>query len=341
MSPVVCCLVCPAPKRTHYLSLSLSNTNLLQPSIYRIVIDDVIRSIKPEFDEYGVSEDVLAELQHKWEAKVIASHVAEFEPPPPQPVPPHHPTHPSVAQQQANPSHHPAYPPHPMHGLPSQYYYTPPPPPGPQIKTEPVDSRYVLSGPPQPNGYALPSLPGPQITGPGVPPRPGGQVMTFQGTAPTARYPAAAAPAQAAKNGTATNGRIPQTDGPSASSSSATFGAIPQVDGPSSSSSSGSPSPPPAYAPRGTAHPSLPQPSQTRTDDGEGDEAINSDLDDSDSDNEREEGEGGGAETDIVFCTYDKVARVKNKWKCVLKDGMIHVNGKDYLFAKCNGEFEW
>ncbi len=30
-----------------------------------------------------------------------------------------------------------------------------------------------------------------------------------------------------------------------------------------------------------------------------------------------------------------QVARVKNKWKCVLKDGMIHVNNKDYLFAKC------
>jgi Transcription factor IIA, alpha/beta subunit len=32
-----------------------------------------------------------------------------------------------------------------------------------------------------------------------------------------------------------------------------------------------------------------------------------------------------------------KVARVKNKWKCILKDGMIHINGKDYLFAKCTG----
>lgn len=28
---------------------------------------------------------------------------------------------------------------------------------------------------------------------------------------------------------------------------------------------------------------------------------------------------------------------MKNKWKCVLKDGMIHINGKDYLFAKCTG----
>lgn len=84
---------------------------------------------------------------------------------------------------------------------------------------------------------------------------------------------------------------------------------IPQVDGPSSSSSE-SPSPPPSqnsYAPR-ASHPSLPQPSQnsstTKVDDSE---AINSDLDDSDSDNEQEGIEGGTADTDIVFCTYDKV----------------------------------
>lgn len=193
-----------------------------------------------------------------------------------------------------------------MHG---QYYYTPPPPPGPQIKTEPVDSRYVLSGPPVPAGYGIPSLPGPQIPGPGVPPpRPGGQVMTFQGAPPTARTSGAA---KHGTNGTSANGRIPQVDGPSSSTSR-----IPQVDGPSSSSSSGSPTPPPAsYAPRGTAHPSLPQPSQTRTDDGEGDEAINSDLDDSDSDGEREDEGAAGAETDIVFCTYDKV--------CWSLDGVI------------------
>ena len=35
----------------------------VEPSIYRAVIDDVIGSIKPEFDDFGVSEDVLAELQ--------------------------------------------------------------------------------------------------------------------------------------------------------------------------------------------------------------------------------------------------------------------------------------
>ena len=87
-----------------------------------------------------------------------------------------------------------------------------------------------------------------------------------------------------------------------------------------------------------------------------GDDIIGSDLDDSDDElggGEDDDEEGGDA--DIVFCVYDKVSemsalqssdvhdtvsqvqRVKNKWKTVFKDGMIHVNGRDYLFAKCNG----
>lgn len=37
---------------------------LNEPAIYRAVIDDVIASIKSEFDEYGVGEEVLAELQN-------------------------------------------------------------------------------------------------------------------------------------------------------------------------------------------------------------------------------------------------------------------------------------
>jgi hypothetical protein len=36
-------------------------------------------------------------------------------------------------------------------------------------------------------------------------------------------------------------------------------------------------------------------------------EAINSDLDDSDTEGEEDAEEGGVGETDIVFCTYDKV----------------------------------
>ncbi|KAK5632693.1 hypothetical protein RRF57_008407 [Xylaria bambusicola] len=75
-------------------------------------------------------------------------------------------------------------------------------------------------------------------------------------------------------------------------------------------------------------------------DDIEDDEdAINSDLDDPDDNvEENEDDEEGGQ---IMLCMYDKVQRVKNKWKCVLKDGVLNVNGKDYVFHKATGEYEW
>ncbi|KAI0837615.1 transcription factor IIA, alpha/beta subunit [Hypoxylon sp. FL0890] len=71
----------------------------------------------------------------------------------------------------------------------------------------------------------------------------------------------------------------------------------------------------------------------------EDEDAINSDLDDPDDNlEEDDEDEDGGQ---IMLCMYDKVQRVKNKWKCVLKDGVLSVNGKDYVFHKATGEYEW
>ena len=62
-------------------------------------------------------------------------------------------------------------------------------------------------------------------------------------------------------------------------------------------------------------------------------DAINSDLDDSgdelNQDDEDEEGNSG----EVMLCTYDKVQRVKNKWKCVLKDGVLTTGGKEYVFS--------
>ncbi|PWA02397.1 hypothetical protein BB558_001486 [Smittium angustum] len=67
-------------------------------------------------------------------------------------------------------------------------------------------------------------------------------------------------------------------------------------------------------------------------------DAINSDLDDTDD----EEVENGGEVTDhMVLCQYDKVSRTKNKWKCILKDGIMLINGRNYLFHRANGDFEW
>lgn len=62
----------------------------------------------------------------------------------------------------------------------------------------------------------------------------------------------------------------------------------------------------------------------------------------------------------VVVCQYDKVliwslklfskfkliylfqiTRSRNKWKFYLKDGIMHINGKDYVFQKSNGDAEW
>ncbi|KAI4722188.1 TFIIA-domain-containing protein [Aureobasidium sp. EXF-10727] len=72
----------------------------------------------------------------------------------------------------------------------------------------------------------------------------------------------------------------------------------------------------------------------------EDEDAINSDLDSS-SDEAGNNADEEDEEIDHVLCTYDKVQRVKNKWKCTLKDGIMSANGKEYLFHKAQGEFEW
>jgi len=232
-------------------------SNKIVPTIYRAVIDDVISAIKPEFDEFGVAEEVLAELQHKWENKVIASHVAEFESPPPPPQVPSA-THPAQQQHHFPPMHMMQN--HPHYGATHNPY-------GATVKSEPVDSRYMLN-PGMP--YSLPPLPGPNINGSRpitLPlPHPGGQTGVIS-------FP---------RNVTQ---RIPQVDGPS-----------------DSSGEEDSPPPSGAFAPR-TAHPSLPQPpppqqSQPTTLDSE---AINSDLDDSDTEGEDDDEEGPAGDSDIVF----------------------------------------
>jgi transcription initiation factor TFIIA large subunit len=57
-------------------------------------------------------------------------------------------------------------------------------------------------------------------------------------------------------------------------------------------------------------------------------DAINSDLDDPDEmANDGHEAEDAVGQ--VMLCTYDKVQRVKNKWKCTLKDGILSSGGKE------------
>lgn len=161
---------------------------------------------------------------------------------------------------------------------------------GATVKSEPVDSRYMLN---PPMAYSLPPLPGPNINGSRLPlPHPGGQTGVIS-------FPRNVQPVSASTSSTLARPYPPPTQ------------RIPQVDGPSDSSGEeDSPPPSGAFAPR-TAHPSLPQPpapqqSQPTSLDSE---AINSDLDDSDTENEDDDEEGPAGDSDIVFCTYDKVIK--------------------------------
>ncbi len=43
----------------------------------------------------------------------------------------------------------------------------------------------------------------------------------------------------------------------------------------------------------------------------------------------------------VIICQYEKLTRIKTRWKFHLKDGVMNINGKDYLFAKATGEADW
>lgn len=59
-------------------------------------------------------------------------------------------------------------------------------------------------------------------------------------------------------------------------------------------------------------------------------DAINSDLDDPDDDLD-DNPDDDDSNSQIMLCMYDKVTRTKNKWKCILKDGVLTVGGKEFV----------
>ncbi|CAH3196367.1 unnamed protein product, partial [Porites evermanni] len=69
---------------------------------------------------------------------------------------------------------------------------------------------------------------------------------------------------------------------------------------------------------------------------GEDEDPLNSDDDVSDDD------PADLFDTDnVVVCQFDKINRSRNKWKFYLKDGIMNLRGRDYVFQKATGEAEW
>ena len=62
-------------------------SNRVVSATFRHIIDDVITNVRQDFEDMGIEKEVLEELQRSWEAKLVATQVAEFDgaagPPPP------------------------------------------------------------------------------------------------------------------------------------------------------------------------------------------------------------------------------------------------------------------
>lgn len=45
-------------------------------------------------------------------------------------------------------------------------------------------------------------------------------------------------------------------------------------------------------------------------------------------------------EKDFLYTQYEKVHRVKTKWKCIFRDAILQISGKEYIFDKITAELE-
>lgn len=60
------------------------------------------------------------------------------------------------------------------------------------------------------------------------------------------------------------------------------------------------------------------------------------------SDDDVSEEESDGMETDnVIVCQYEKVMRRANRWRFVLKSGVLKLDGEDFVFGKAFGSGEW
>ncbi|CAI9782119.1 unnamed protein product [Fraxinus pennsylvanica] len=87
---------------------------------------------------------------------------------------------------------------------------------------------------------------------------------------------------------------------------------------------------------------------QNDTEDDDDDEPLNEDDDDELDD--VDQGEDLNT-THLILAQFDKittriefnleVTHTKSRWKCTLKDDIMHINNKDILFNKATGEFDF
>ncbi|KAJ2848077.1 transcription factor IIA subunit alpha [Coemansia brasiliensis] len=278
-------------------------SNSIVAAIYRYVIDDVVRNVQADFEGHGVDTSVLEELQRSWEAKIVQSRVASF---PGEDV--------GYDQQGMRMNHM------------DSYSYNAP---EPTINSA-ASLASIINNPENmaPSAASLASL---AQSG-------RGQLLEDDEEPLSGKLP------EDMRHYAHHYRNIPQNDG---AADTAVMSSpddamekwkklrderrrIAQLDGASDDDDTHA---------NGTSDSAIAAHGSSDDIKVEAPEdAINSDLDDSDED----EGDEDAEEIEhIVLCQYEKVTRSKNKWKCVLRDGIMLLNGRDYLFQKANGDFEW
>ncbi|XP_042428095.1 transcription initiation factor IIA large subunit-like isoform X1 [Zingiber officinale] len=83
-----------------------------------------------------------------------------------------------------------------------------------------------------------------------------------------------------------------------------------------------------------------PRPSRNEVDEDE-EPPLNEDDDDDDELDDLDQEDDETNTQHLVLALFEKVTRTKSRWKCTLKDGIMHLKNRDILFNKANGEFEF
>ncbi|KAL1435007.1 hypothetical protein MTO96_001558 [Rhipicephalus appendiculatus] len=279
------------------------------PKLYRSVIEDVINGVKDVFLDEGVDEQALLELRQIWEKKLLESKAID---------PPDHPVPAAASRQQAT-------------AATLQ--------PTPQAILEKIPRRnpaFAATAQPLtigPNGLMQPTLVQyhAPIRGPGLVDQK--LIITQPGQAATVMSSSAAAAALALHPDVAASliqgGVINMADRQSGNpGAQLQFHPVVTLAGEHYTTTTATGQMPAQVVTAAAAQTSLGNVEEV--------EPLNSDDDVSD-----EEATENFEIDNVVVCQYDKISRSRNRWKFHFKDGIMNLQGKDYVFQKAVGDAEW
>ncbi|XP_077522570.1 transcription factor IIA L isoform X3 [Amblyomma americanum] len=314
------------------------------PKLYRSVIEDVINGVKDVFLDEGVDEQALQELRQIWEKKLLESKAID---------PPDHPVPTQVTRPQATatatlqpttqitrqPTIQTAQPltigPN---GLvqPTLVQYHPPLRGSPAL----VDQKLTITLPGQATVMSSPAAAAALALHPDVAASliQGGVINVSDRPAATTAGPLQFHPVVTLAGGAYTTataaGQMP-TQVVTAAAPQPGVGGVVQLDGVQDTSDEDEDE---DEFNEDEEEGNEDGPQEDENEDGPQEEVepLNSDDDVSD-----EEATENFEIDNVVVCQYDKISRSRNRWKFHFKDGIMNLQGKDYVFQKAIGDAEW